>query len=1674
MKTNKFTFLMLMLLLLPFAAFSQTARVQVIHNSADLAAQTVDVYLDGTRIIDDFEFRTASAFIDAPAGSPIDIDIAPGTSSSSTESIYNLNTTLSDGETYILVASGIVSDDGYSPATPFEISVFNMGMETGSDPSKTDILVYHGVTDAPKVGVWAAPSSHWISPFEFGEFAAQGYLDKTTDDYILEVRDEAGGTTVASYSAPLSTLELENTPIVVVASGFLSPADNSNGPVFGLYVALPAGGDLVQLPYAYSSRLQVVHNSADAAAEMVDVYLNDGLLIDDFEFRTASAFIDAPAGAPVKINVAPSNSSSSLDAIYTLDATLEKDETYVGIASGIVSETGYTPASPFGIDFFDMGREEASTSGNTDLLVYHGSTDAPTVDIFEATGPANLVDNIMFGDYSSNYLELTNADYFLQVRTDDGTTPLFAYDAPLSALNLQDSAIVAVASGFVDPSANSDGPAFGLYVALPEGGDLVELPSSTARVQVIHNSADLAADSVDVYLNDELLIDNFAFRTASSFIDAPANVQIEIDIAPKNSADASESIYNLPTTLEADEKYILVASGIVSAEGYAPATPFEISVFNMGMETGSDPAKTDVLVYHGSTDAPTVDIYESTAGELVDNASFGDFAGYLDLDTDDYTLEVRDETGATTVASYAAPLNTLALQETPIVVVASGFLTPADNSNGSVFGLYVALPSGGELVQLPYAYSSRLQVVHNSADAAAEMVDVYLNDGLLIDDFEFRTASAFIDAPAGAPVKINVAPSNSVSSLDAIYTLGSTLEKDKTYIGIASGIVSGSGYSPAESFDIDFFDMGQEAASSSGNTDVLVYHGSTDAPTVDIYESTAGELVDNASFGDFAGYLNLPTADYLLEVRDESGSNIVRKYSAPLATLGLEDSATTVIASGFFDPTVNSDGPAFGLYASLASGGSLVELPPYTVKDVIVNSDVHTTLETAVIEAELDDDLSSPGKFTVFAPTDDAFSALPAGLLDELLADPTGNLAQILLYHVAGDSVRSTGLTDEMMITTLQGQDVTVDLDGGVFINGAEVTVADIKADNGIVHVIDAVLVPEYDVKLVDANSLGTIVASNDSMTLYFFTKDVNDTSVCVDGCIANWPAFYTSGLFLPEGLDHDDFGSFKRPDGSMQSTYKGWPLYYFANDAQPGDVTGEGVNDVWFVAKPDYTIMLMDNQLVGNDGKNYTGDYTEGEEIVQYFTDDKGYTLYTWINDANNTNKFTNEDFSNNNIWPIYEESEVIVPSTLDSDMFGVIDVYGRNQMTYNGWPLYYFGTDDMMRGSTKGVSVPVPGVWPVAVEDIGDPIPATVVDIVVASEAHDTLESAVIAAELADDLSGDGPFTVFAPTDDAFGALPAGTLDDLLADPTGDLAEILQYHVVSGKVMSGDLEDGMKVETLLGDSIMIEITDGNVFVNGAQVIIPDLEAGNGVVHVIDAVLLPPVPETVVDIVVNSDVHETLETAVIAAELADDLSGDGPFTVFAPTDDAFGALPAGTLDDLLADPTGDLAEILQYHVVSGKVMSGDLEDGMKVETLLGDSIMIEITDGNVFVNGAQVIIPDLEAGNGVVHVIDAVLLPDDATNTELFVFEDDNFNVYPNPASSLMNIRFSLKERAEVSIEIYNILGTKVKTGVNGVVMPTGTNQHQVDVTDLETGIYFVILRSGKDQITQSINITK
>jgi len=271
----------------------------------------------------------------------------------------------------------------------------------------------------------------------------------------------------------------------------------------------------------------------------------------------------------------------------------------------------------------------------------------------------------------------------------------------------------------------------------------------------------------------------------------------------------------------------------------------------------------------------------------------------------------------------------------------------------------------------------------------------------------------------------------------------------------------------------------------------------------------------------------------------------------------------------------------------------------------------------------------------------------------------------------------------------------------------------------------------------------------------------------------------------------------------------------------------------------------------------------------------------------------------------------------------------------------------------------------------------PDTISGIALKTSDLSTLVTALQTAGLVDTLAGSGPFTVFAPTNEAFAAVPAAELKYLLSNKTA-LTEVLEYHVVAGKIESTALTNGEKIKTLEGEDVTVTIDGTTVKIDNAMVTTANVNAANGVVHIIDKVLIPPgfTAPTIPELAAAANLS-TLVAAVTAANLGATLSGAGPFTVFAPTNEAFAALPAGVLTALLKpENIQDLAKVLTYHVASGEVLSTDLKNGEQIKTLEGQDVNVTISGSDDSINTAKVIKPNMLAVNGVVHVINGVLIP--------------------------------------------------------------------------------------------------
>lgn len=571
--------------------------------------------------------------------------------------------------------------------------------------------------------------------------------------------------------------------------------------------------------------------------------------------------------------------------------------------------------------------------------------------------------------------------------------------------------------------------------------------------------------------------------------------------------------------------------------------------------------------------------------------------------------------------------------------------------------------------------------------------------------------------------------------------------------------------------------------------------------------------------------------------------------------------------------------------------------PPMTIVDVAVENGNFTTLVAALEATGLDETLDDENEtFTVFAPTDDAFALLGEDTINALLAD-TDTLSNILLYHViagaevdAAGAIASAGTTVEVA----NGQSVGLSLEGeSLMVNLSVVTMADVQADNGVIHVIDAVLMPPAERGEPSMNIVETAVENGSFTTLVAALQAAG-----LDTTLADESQTFT--VFAPTDAAFDMVGA----DNIT---------------ALLGDA--DALNAV-----------LLQHVIAG----------AEVNSIAAYA--------------ANGSNVATASG------------AEVLV------------DIVDR-MLTVGGAKVVM---EDIY--TTNGV---IHVIDTVIVGDVDLPSPPmSIVDVAMEAGNFTTLVAALQATGLDTTLDDFGTdFTVFAPTDDAFAALGQDTIDALLAD-TDTLTDILLYHVIVGNEVLADAaiaaagSDMPKITMGNDDMAGLSLAGDNLYINTSMVSAPNVMAENGVIHVIDQVMMPPaemgMPDSnIVETAVAAGNFTTLVTALQAAGLDATLADEGEtFTVFAPTDDAFAKIDSATLDALIMD-VPVLTQVLLQHVIQGAAVDSVTAftlNGTSVDTAAGEDVTVEIVDGMLQIQGSNVTTYDIYTNNGVIHVIDTVI----------------------------------------------------------------------------------------------------
>ncbi len=670
---------------------------------------------------------------------------------------------------------------------------------------------------------------------------------------------------------------------------------------------------------------------------------------------------------------------------------------------------------------------------------------------------------------------------------------------------------------------------------------------------------------------------------------------------------------------------------------------------------------------------------------------------------------------------------------------------------------------------------------------------------------------------------------------------------------------------------------------------------------------------------------------------------------------------------------------------------------------------VHNSLVAGVVQAELLETLQGSGPFTLFAPTDQAFA--DAGIDLAALDTPEGKaaLSDILLYHVVSGEVPAANVTDCMTATAVNGQTLAFTVNGGVMVNGASVTTADVATSNGIIHVIDKVLSPTDSPNDIPRTAQCTGI--HNSLVSAVIQAELLETLQGTGPFTLFAP---TDQAFADAGID---LAALDTPEGKAALT--DILLYHVIAGNVPSSAVTECLTANTINGSP-IAFTVSDSVMV-NDATVTLADVNTSNGVIHVI--DKVLTPTATPNDIPRTAQCTGihdslvagviqagllETLQGDGPFTVFaptdqafidagidlasldtpEGKEILADILLYHVVSGEVpaaDVTDcMSASAVNGNPLSF----------TVGDSVKVNGATVTATDVATSNGIIHIIDKVLTPTAtpnnlprtaqctgiHNSLVSAVIQADLLETLQGDGPFTLFAPTDQAFA--DAGIDLAALDTPEGKdaLADILLYHVVASEVPSSAVTECMTADAVNGQPLSFTV-DGGVMVNGASVTMADVNTSNGVIHVIDRVLTPTsTPNDLPRTAQCTGIHNSLVSAVLQAGLLETLQGEGPFTLFAPTDQAFA--DAGVDLAALDTPEGKetLSDILLYHVVSSAVPSSAVTECMTATAVNNQALAFTVGDG-VMVNDANVVSADVNTSNGIIHVIDKVLTPTDAPN---------------------------------------------------------------------------------------------
>jgi hypothetical protein len=692
----------------------------------------------------------------------------------------------------------------------------------------------------------------------------------------------------------------------------------------------------------FNTFVQLIHNSPDPLAANVDIWYDGGngqqLFEADFTYLDATTYKQTNTPTQLKFFVKPSGSSVSTPALDSFDVGVLTTQYTQFIVSGVVG-SGYA-ANPNSLSTaikFNRLNNARTVGANpplVDVIAFHGVTDAPGIDVRVRSGGPLLVNNLKYGSYSPAYLQVPASWYQLEVIVEDSSSVINTWIANTTALGGQSATIFA--SGFATPANNNNGPALGLYAALANG-TVVALPvRRTANVQLVHNSADPALDTVNVYVNTQLGFPNLKFRGATPFIPITADFPIQLGVVPTTGTSWADTIKTWTFFFNPDSNYVAMVTGVVNPANFAAnpdalATGLDVAVKQGAVIANGSGTNVSFNFANGVTDVYALDARVRSGGPLLfNNTEYKEVNNYIQAPAYYYAWELLKQDSSLPVID-AWILNLSNYAGSGIYIFSSGFLTPSSNNNGPQFDLFGALPSG-QVIAFPRRQTATVQFVNNCADPIADTMDVYINGAKYFAGFAYRTASPMLGImTANFPIDIGIAPAGSTSVNDTFWREIKFFSPGQVYVGIAQGNVGNNMAANPDgndnSFNLVIKNPGQVTSVVNTDFDYFVLHGAPDAPNVDIKVMGGSTLANDVAYGSSTSYQATTPSSSVLQVQDVTGTTTIASYVADFSSRAGQ--AGFVVASGYVNPSANNNGAPFGLYL-VTSGGSFVALPLYS------------------------------------------------------------------------------------------------------------------------------------------------------------------------------------------------------------------------------------------------------------------------------------------------------------------------------------------------------------------------------------------------------------------------------------------------------------------------------------------------------------------------------------------------------------------------------------------------------------------------------------------------------------------------------------------------------------------------------------------------------------------------